>query len=337
MLISPKRSHSPFVVLVSFTTIIVTGILTSPAVVRAQGDTEQIHSSVANAPKIWEDRGPIQGLDLYWGSGSPERAPVGPFTFVAEDLAGTNPKAKVRDAKDVLWGVKWDEEVQAEVAASRLAWSMGLRVDETYYVDTGTIVFPGGQRPKFGRIGSYIGEQGNFTAAARFERIPEQKSRGTWLFDANPLMAEHGYAVLVLMNVIMANWDAKDSNTRILPVPEATGTTDWYMIGDYGACFGKMGGFTSHSKYSLKDFLKNPPVIKSVTGDTVYLDYKGRSASAHASVSLEGARFFANRAKELTLAQVEDAFRAANTNDAELRGFSRAVYDRIREVVTKVQ
>jgi hypothetical protein len=109
------------------------------------------------------------------------------------------------------------------------------------------------------------------------------------------------------------------------------------MIGDYGACFGKMGGFTSHSKYSLKDFLKNPPVIKSVTGDTVYLDYKGRSASAHASVSLEGARFFATRAKELTLAQVEDAFRAANTNDAELRGFSRAVYDRIREVVTKVQ
>jgi hypothetical protein len=142
---------------------------------------------------------------------------------------------------------------------------------------------------------------------------------------------------LVLMNVIMANWDAKDSNTRILPVPEATGTTDWYMIGDYGACFGKMGGFTSHSKYRLKDFVKNPPVIRSVSGDTVYLEYKGRSASAHASVPLEGARFFANVAKELTLAQVEDAFRAANTNDAELREFSRAVYDRIREVVTKVQ
>ena len=335
MMTSSKRS--PFFVIVGFSTIVVAGILTSPAVVRAQGD-EQIHPRAANAAKIWEDRRPIHGLDLYWGNGSPERVPVGPFTFVAEELAGTNPKAKVRDVNGVLWGVKWDEEVQAEVAATRLAWAMGLRVEETYYVDTGTIVFPGGQRPTFQRIGSYIDKLGNLKGPARFERrVPEQESRGNWPFDGNPMMAERGYAVLVMMDVIMANWDAKDTNTKILSVPEATGTTDWYMIGDYGACFGKMGGFASHSKYRLKDFVRNPPVIKSVSGDTVYLEYKGRNASAHASVPLEGARFFANVASELTLAQVQDAFRAANANEAELPNFSQAVYGRIREVVTKVQ
>jgi hypothetical protein len=69
----------------------------------------------------------------------------------------------------------------------------------------------------------------------------------------------------------------------------------------------------------------------------VYLEFKGRNASAHASVPLEGARFFASRAAELTHAQVEDAFRAANANEQELRGFADAVYARIRDVVTRVQ
>jgi hypothetical protein len=139
------------------------------------------------------------------------------------------------------------------------------------------------------------------------------------------------------MNVIMANWDAKDANNKLLSVPETTGATDWYMVGDYGACFGKMGGLTSHSKYRLSDFLANPPVVRLVSGDTVYLNYKGSNSSAHESVPLEGARFFASRAATLTLAQVETAFRAANAAEQDRPGFAEAVYGRIREVVTKVQ
>jgi hypothetical protein len=330
----PRRSS--FFAVVGFSTIVGAGILTIPAVAAAEGRDGQVKSLSANPPKIWEDRGPIAQLDLFWGDGRPERVPVGPFTFLSEDLGGTNPKAQVRDVNGVLWGVKWDEEVQSEVAASRLAWAMGLRVDETYYVETGTIVFPGGQRPTFQRIGSFIDKRGNFKEA-RFKRwVPGQKIKGDWPFEENPLKAEGGYSVLVLMNVIMANWDAKDSNNKLLSVPETTGTTDWYMVGDYGACFGKMGGRTSHSKYRLRDFVANPPVVSSVRGDRVYLEFKGSNASAHASVPLEGARFFANRVAELTLSQVEDAFRAAHANEQDLHGFAEAVYGRIREVVTKV-
>jgi len=324
MATSPK--HPSFLAVIGFSVIVAAGTLTLPSVAAAQEH------------KIWEDRGPTEQLDLFWGGGSAERLPAGPFTFVAEDLGGTNPKANVRDVNGVLWGVKWDEEAQAEVAASRLAWAMGLHVDETYYVEKATILFPRGQRPAFQRIGSFIDKQGNLKSAARFKRwVPDQKIKGEWAFDGNPFMSEDGYSVLVLMNVIMANWDAKDSNNKLLSVPEATGSTDWYMVGDYGACFGKMGGRTSHSKYRLRDFEANPPVVRSVTGDTVYLEFKGRNASAHASVPLEGARFFASRAAELTHAQVEDAFRAANANEQELRGFADAVYARIRDVVTRVQ
>ena len=322
----------------ALSTIVAAGILACPAMAAAQEHEGQAQALHANQSKIWEDRGPIEQLDLFWGGGRPERLPAGPFTFVAEDLGGTNPKANVRDVNGVLWGVKWDEEAQSEVAASRLAWAMGLHVDETYYVEKATILFPGGQRPAFQRIGSFIDKQGNLKSAARFKRwVTDQKIKGEWSFEANPLMSEGGYSVLVLMNVIMANWDAKDSNNKLLSVPEPGGSTDWYMVGDYGACFGKMGGGTSHSKYRLMDFAKNPPVVRSVGGDTVYLEFKGRNASAHASVPLAGARFFASRAAQLTHAQVEDAFRAANANEQDLRGFADAVYGRIRDVVTRVQ
>ena len=336
MVISPKRPS--FIAVIGVSTLVLTGILTLPAdATAAQGHEEQGQGVVANPAKIWEDRGPIEQLDLFWASGSAERAPAGPFTFVNEDMGGTNPKANVRDVKGVLWGVKWDEEAQSEVAASRLAWAMGLRVDETYYVEKGTIVFTGSQRPTFQRIGSFIDRQGNFQSA-RFKRwMPDQMIKSDWSFAQNPMRSEAGYSVLVLMNVIMANWDTKDSNNKLLSVPENTGTRDWYIVGDYGACFGKMGGRTSHSKYVLRDFAANPPVVKSVSGDTMYLEFKGSNAPAHASVPLEGARFFANRAAHLTLAQVEDAFRAAKANEQDLHGFAEAVYGRIRDVVTKVQ
>jgi hypothetical protein len=330
--------HSRGFSLRGFTSIIAAVILIGPAAALAQSHHERSGTLPANPAKIWEDRGPMEQLDLFWGNGSADRAPVGPFTFLAEDVNGTNPKAHLRDVNGIRWGVKWDEEVHSEVAASRLAWAMGLRVEETYYVETGTILFPGGQRPALQRIGSFIDKQGAFKSPARFVRYdPEEKTKGDWTFDENPLRGEAGYSVLVLMNVIMANWDAKDSNNKVLSVPATDGAIDWYMVGDYGACFGKMGGVMSHTKYRLKDFVGNPPVIKSVSGNTVNLEFKGQNASAHASIPLTGARFFANRASELTLAHVKEAFRAAGAAEQELQGFAQAVYGRIREVVTKVQ
>jgi len=318
----PKR---PLVALIGFA--IAAAVLTAPGVVQASDPVSQ---------KVWEDRGPIPDLDLYWGNASAERAPVGPFTFLGEDLAATNPKAHLRDARGVHWGAKWDEEVRAEVAATRLAWAMGLGVEETYYVETGTIIFPNG-KPSFQRLGPFIDSSGRFRSPARFERRGgEYSSKGPWPFGKNPLMHENGYSVLVLMNVVMGNWDAKDDNNKILEVKTLTGTTDWYLIGDYGACFGKMGGHFSHSKYKLADFAKNPPVITTVSGGMVHLGYKGQNEHFNTSVPLEGAQFFADRAAQLSLKQVEDAFRAAHATESDVHGFARAVYDRLQQVVTAV-
>ena len=315
------RATGPALVALVTLALAAIGNLTSPSVATAQ------------PRRILEDRGPVQNLDLHWGNASPDRAPIGPFTFLSEDLGGTNPKATLQDAKGVQWNAKWDEEVQAEVAATRLAWALGLKVEETYYVETGRIVFPGG-RPSLHRLGPFIDKTGGFRSAARFERrSSDLVAKGTWEFGKMPPLTDGGYSILVLMDVVMANWDARDANNKILSVTDPTGTTDWYIVGDYGACFGKMGGTFAHSKYKLRDYLQNRPVITSVSGQTVHLGFSGSNASAHASVPLQGVRLFAKRAAGLSLTQVEDAFRAAHASDAEVHGFAEATFQRIQEIV----
>ena len=316
-----RANTQPLGVLVALTSVAL-AILISPI------------EATAQTRRILEDRGPVQNLDLYWGNTSPDRAPIGPFTFLSENLGGTSPKAVVQDANGVRWSAKWGEEVQAEVAATRLAWALGLKVEETYYVETGLIVFPNG-RPTLRRLGPFIDKAGGFRSAARFERRgPDRVSSGRWSFAENPVSDDGGYSILVLMDVVLANWDARNANTKILSVTDATGTTDWYMIGDYGACFGKMGGTFFHSTYKLRGYQRNRPVITSVSGHTAQLGFSGDNASAHASVPLEGVRLFEERAAGLTLKQVEDAFRAAHASDAELQAFAQATFERIQEVST---
>ena len=188
------------------------------------------------------------------------------------------------------------------------------------------------------RIGSFVDKTGRFTSGARFERRdPDRVAKGTWPFRRNAVMTDPGYSVLLLMNVIMGNWDAKDDNTKLVSMSGPDGAVDWYLISDYGACFGKMGGEFSHSKYRLKDFAASPPVITGISGGRLFLGYKGKNEPFHESVSLEGARLFAKQAADLRLEQIEDAFRAAHASEADLHGFARLVYNRIRQVVAAVQ
>src|SRR5262249_1145673 len=129
------------------------------------------------------------------------------------------------------------------------------------------------------------------------------------------------------------NWDAKDSNTKIVSITDERGPTDWYIMGDYGASFGKMGGLFSHSKYKLRDYAQNKPVITSVDRRTARLGFSGTNSAAHASVPLVAVRWFAQRASGLSLKQVEDAFRGAHASEADVHGFAQATYQRIQEVV----
>ena len=71
---------------------------------------------------LWRDPADITSRDLFYGPGGKQHEPRGPFTFVKEDLDGSNPKFVVRDPDGVKWKVKLGMEARPETAASRIAW-----------------------------------------------------------------------------------------------------------------------------------------------------------------------------------------------------------------------
>src|SRR5262245_44377143 len=64
--------------------------------------------------------GAVEKLDFTGGPGGLNGAPKPPFTFIEEDLGGSTPKIKVKDANGVEWTAKFGEEVKGEVFSTRM-------------------------------------------------------------------------------------------------------------------------------------------------------------------------------------------------------------------------
>src|SRR5207248_2548778 len=83
---------------------------------------------------LWRNPSDLASRDLFYGPGGRTHAPRGVFTFVKEDLGGTNPKFTVSDADGVKWKIKLGEEAQPETVATRFVWAVGYFADEDYYL-----------------------------------------------------------------------------------------------------------------------------------------------------------------------------------------------------------
>jgi hypothetical protein len=176
----------------------------------------------SGTPKLWEDRGDISSLNLYYGIGSEAGAPKPPFKFEKEDVSGTNPKIKVVDANGVRWNMKFDEEVHAEVACSRLAWAAGYMVEESYFVPSGTVEGVG----SLGRAKMFVGSNGSFSNAM-FEKRPDTIARRqiNWDWDSNPFRGTKELSGLAILAVLVNNWDAKTMNNNVLVMYAEDGRT----------------------------------------------------------------------------------------------------------------
>src|ERR1700693_2901653 len=75
------------------------------------GDDSKVTTSSAETARreaavLWRDPVDIGSRNLFYGPGGEKDQPHGPFTFIEEDLHGTNPKYIVRDRDQVKWTVK---------------------------------------------------------------------------------------------------------------------------------------------------------------------------------------------------------------------------------------
>lgn len=276
-------------------------------------------------PVLWTDPSPIGARDLFWGTGSSERAPRPPFTFVEEDTDGTQPKLIVRDAAGREWTAKFGEEVHSGIAASRLVAALGYVADELYFVKEGVIA--GVTALKRGE--EFVTPGGAFTNASfRLRGGRAERAEERWTFEDNPFRGSKELSGLAVLMTMLANWDIQGTrNNRILE----DGARDLYIVSDLGATFGRMGAFPMpRSKWNIEDFGKEG-FVDGVEDGFVDLDYDGYGGIG--KVPLAHARWFAALAAQLTDRQLRDAFRASGASPAEIDAFAARMRARIGELV----
>ncbi len=282
------------------------------------------------APALWEDRGDVSSLNLYWGIGSEEGMPKAPLQFDKEDMTGTNPKIKVIDANGVKWNIKFDEEVHAEVASSRIAWACGYMVEESYFLSSGKVDGVSG----LSRAKRFVSSDGSFTNGM-FEKRPDNiaRRRNNWTWDSNPFVGSKELSGLAILNCLLSNWDAKSTNNNVLGMYDADGKTvkDWYLVADWGGTFGKTGGFTSHSKWDLADYSRQV-FIDGASGDRIKFHYSGKMGSSLSTIPRAHVQWFAGIVGQLSDNQLRDAFKAAGATQAETEGFVAQLRKRINEL-----
>jgi hypothetical protein len=291
---------------------------------------------------LWRGPDDIPSRNLYWGPGGEAHQPAGPFTFLKEDLDGSNPKFTVRDGAGVTWKVKLGEEARPETAASRLVWAVGYFANENYYLPEMTVLNLG----KLRRGGRYV-ERGGLVRGARLKREPEgARKAGSWSWNHSVFAGTRELNGLIVMMALVNNWDLKDVNNSVIE-EKGTQPERVYLVSDLGATFGgpRFTRPIRKSRGNLKEYSRSKFIRKTTVSAVDFaipawpgailmvnpVQYFRRVGMRHIGrdVPVEDVRWIAGLLARLTPAQIEDAFRAAGYGPGEIEGFSRIVEERI--------
>ena len=296
---------------------------------------------LASRHRLWRDPR-RKGVDMRWGPGGREGAPVPPFAFVEEHLSGSQPCVAVRDAKGRLWRVKWGHEARPEAFAARLAHACGYFAEVTHFVASGAIEGAAGLT----RAGDCIGAGGRF-AEARFER--EDRSvrmifeEHSWAWNDNPFLGTPQLSGLKVLVMLLSNWDTKDrrdvargSNTAIFEHRVAGLRREArYLITDWGGAMGKWGAsIVSRGRWDPEGFeAQTPGFVTGVEDGLVRFGYAGqRTADVAEGIPVEHVRWFHALIDRLTEAHLREGLLASGATDDEAARFARAIRDRIDQL-----
>ncbi len=338
----PQKSHG-------LTIFITFALLSFPS---AGGDAKPAKSpraSVENARSapavLWRDPADITSRNLFYGPGGERHQPHGPFTFVEEDLSGSNPKYVVRDRDDVKWTVKLGMEARPETVATRLVWAAGYFTNEDYFLEDLRI----DELPSHLKRGKNLIGPGGTMHAARLKRhLGDQKKLENWKWRDDPFTGTRELNGLKVMMALINNWDLKDINNALYGEKDSSGQV--YVVSDLGASFGTTGlSFPfSRSKGDLNSYVHSK-FITRISPEYVDFSTPSRPALIYAvwppnflrRTRLDGlgrhiprndASWIGHLLSGLSTDQVRDAFRAAGYTQQQVDGFSKVVQDRIAEL-----
>jgi hypothetical protein len=297
--------------------------------------------------ELWHEQKDIRTENLFYGPGGKAHEPHGPFTFVKEDLDGSNPKFNVRDEDGVKWKIKLGAEARPETVASRLVWAVGYHADEDYFLPEVRVK----DLPAHVHRGQKLIGPGGVMTNVRLKREEGEKKEGIWRWSDNPFSGTRELDGLRVMMAVINNWDLKDENNAIRDEKrEHDGDKRIYEVSDLGASFGSEGLERTHdkSKGNLRYYLRSK-FIKNAGPEFVDFNVPRRPSlvvlvNPHEFFSRLGlrrigrqvprvdARWIGEILGQLSRSQIRDAFRAAGYEGEELDGFTTAVEQRIAEL-----
>jgi hypothetical protein len=294
---------------------------------------------------LWKDPGDIASRNLYYGPGGEEDQPQEPFTFLKEDLEGTNPKFDVRDGAGNKWKVKLGVEAQPETVATRLLWAVGFGTNENYFLPE---IRVNDMPARLQRGQKLVGANGEIRAA-RLQRHLCGKKAGSWSWKQNPFSGTREFNGLRVMMALLNNWDLKDINNAIYPDCDNTNAAV-YEVSDLGASFGKTGeSYTANmSKNNLREYRRSK-FISEVAPDYVsfnvpthlpylyvvrvplFLSYRHMRWISQ-RIPRSDAKWMAGYLAQLSPEQIRDAFRAAGYSPEQVEAYATTVEARIAEL-----
>lgn len=317
------------------------GFAETPGKNKVAGSNAKI--AVAGPGTLWVDPADLRSRNLFYGPGGKAHQPKGTtFTFVDEDLDGTNPKYNVKAEDGVKWKVKVGAEAQPETTASRLVWAVGYYANEDYFLPEVHVT----ELPKHLHRGQkYLGPGGEMRNV-RLKRHLKEEKEGTWEWRDDPFQQTREWNGLRVLMAVINNWDLKDANNVIFDKDSQR----IYMVSDLGATFGTTGFNPRHeiSKGNLRNYSRSHFITKT-TGN--YVDFAVPSRPAMVvmfnpreffsrmhlrwigkRVPRADARWMGGLLARLSHEQIRDAFRAAGYSPQETEGFAQVVEHRIAEL-----
>jgi hypothetical protein len=264
----------------------------------------------------------VASLDLFHGTGGAERVPRpdARYRLLERDATGFSRGWDVRgpDGNDTTWSVKIGLESQTEVVASRLLWAAGYHQPPTYYLRDWTLAdgveagpqYPGRFRPEVAGV----------------------KSAGTWSFHQNPFVGTRPYNGLLVLNLILNNWDLLDRNTALYELdPPRHGVRRWYVVRDLGAALGRRFPFPPRgTRNDLEDF-ESEGFVERVVDGRVKFAYRGGHRELFADISPADVRWACERLGRLSPRQWKDAFRAGGYDDARADRYIRKIRAKVAQ------
>ncbi|HEV7396408.1 MAG TPA: hypothetical protein VGN86_07855 [Pyrinomonadaceae bacterium] len=274
-------------------------------------------------PILWRDPVDISKRNLYWGpGGAAEKPDLSKVTLIKKETGGYSTKYRVRDGSGREWVAKVGKEAQAETSASRLLWAVGFFADKNYLV------------PRV-KVEGIPGPLEN----ARFSLRPDHVKRlDGWKWSRNPFSGSKQFQGLKVMMALLNNWDIKDDNNKINVISDENGgaTELRYFVADLGGTFGKSSPVPviwrfTRSRNNLRDYAK-AYFVDLVRDGIVYFEFAGKQNDLFEDISVSDARWMGSLLSRLSKRQLEDAFRASNYTQPQIRLLTEAVQDRIAEL-----